>query len=508
MFSVLSRRRFVGYSTGALAGALTGFPSLSFLDALPAFSAEPESTVRFSREIEPLVTLIEDTPRKELLEKIAGEIHRGRSYQDLLAAVFLAGVRGIQPRPVGFKFHAVLVINSAHLATLAATDSDRWLPLFWALDNYKASQAANKTQGGWMMPPVQESRLPGSDKARQAFIDAMDNWDEEATDRAIVAFGRSSGAAEVFEQFWRYGARDFRDIGHKAIYAANAYRTLQAIGYRYAEPVMRSLAYAMLEHEGGNPAKRDDERDRAGRNNAKRAAELAHVGRTGKVSAEAASDLLACLRTATADEASVKVVELLKKGIDPASIWDGLFLTAGELLMRQPGIVGLHCMTSANALHFAWQMTGSDETRRFLLLQTAAFLALFREAMKGRGRLSDVKIDAVEKADIKTDIPTTVSEIFSDLGKDRMLAARKTLTFLEGDPGQIGSLMMAARRLVFAKGRDSHDYKFSSAALEDYYHLTPAWRGRYAAASMFNLKASTDADNDLIRRTRVALTRS
>ena len=47
----------------------------------------------------------------------------------------------------------------------------------------------------------------------------------------------------------RYGARDFRDIGHKAIYVANAWRTLQTIGWQHAEPVLRSLAYALLDHE-------------------------------------------------------------------------------------------------------------------------------------------------------------------------------------------------------------------------------------------------------------------
>ncbi len=42
---------------------------------------------------------------------------------------------------------------------------------------------------------------------------------------------------------WEYGARDFRNIGHKAIYAANAWRTLQAIGWRHAEPVL-ALAWS------------------------------------------------------------------------------------------------------------------------------------------------------------------------------------------------------------------------------------------------------------------------
>ena len=67
------------------------------------------------------------------------------------------------------------------------------------------------------------------------------------------------------------------------------------------------------------------------------------------------------------------------------------------------------------------------------------------------------------------------------------------------------NLMAAGRRLIFTKGRDSHDYKFSSAALEDFYHVTPHWRPRFLATSMFNLKGAADRDNDLIRRTRAAL---
>ncbi|HZZ27241.1 MAG TPA: hypothetical protein VFE46_04470 [Pirellulales bacterium] len=32
----------------------------------------------------------------------------------------------------------------------------------------------------------------------------------------------------------------------------------------------------------------------------------------------------------------------------------------------------------------------------------------------------------------------------------------------------------AARLLVFLKGNNAHDYKFSSAVLEDYYHVSPS----------------------------------
>src|SRR5207253_5117681 len=224
------------------------------------------------------------------------------SYQQLLTAVFLAGVRSIQPRPVGFKFHDVLVINSAHLASLAAPDSDRWLPLLWALDNFKDSQAQNQKQGDWFMSAVDDSKLPPDAQAKERFIEAMDNWDEEGADRAIAALVRRAGADEVIELFWRYGARDFRDIGHKAIYAANAWRTLNTIGWRHAEPVMRSLAFALLEHEGGNPARRDAEPDRPWRDNLQRASRIRRDWRRGTLKPEAGAELLAALRTASASE--------------------------------------------------------------------------------------------------------------------------------------------------------------------------------------------------------------
>ena len=153
----------------------------------------------------------------------------------------LAGVRGIQPRPVGFKFHAVLVINSAHQASIAAQDRDRWLPLFWALDNFKVSQARNRTESNdWVMPPIPDGRIPTAAQSGAQFREAMDNWDVDGADRAIAAWTRTAGANEIYEAFWRYGARDFRDIGHKAIFAANSYRTLQTIGWRHAEPILRS----------------------------------------------------------------------------------------------------------------------------------------------------------------------------------------------------------------------------------------------------------------------------
>ena len=105
-----------------------------------------------------------------MLEEVGGRVKKGLPYQDLLAALFLAGIRNVQPRPVGFKFHAVLVVNSAHLASLAGPDRERWLPVFWAIDTFKNSQAQNEKEGGWRMKPAGELKLPADHTARDAFM--------------------------------------------------------------------------------------------------------------------------------------------------------------------------------------------------------------------------------------------------------------------------------------------------------------------------------------------------
>jgi hypothetical protein len=483
-----------------------GFGELSFLSRLPRISAaeaqlDPK-VVRFHPNIEPLVRFLEDAPREKLLEEVGVRIRRGLTYRELLAALLLAGVRNIQPRPVGFKFHSVLVVNSAHLASLSSPDSDRWLPIFWALDYFKSAQAEDVKEGDWTMARVDESKLPPAHKAREAFAEAMDNWDETGADLAVTALARTAGAQELFEIFCRHGMRDFREIGHKAIYVANSWRTLQAIGWQHAEPVMRSLACGLLDRGGDqNPAKADLAADRPWRTNRSAVAKIRSDWLEGKPSNSAIRELLESLRQASPDEASDKVIELLNRGVAPKSITDAFFAAAGELLMRRPGILSLHASTSTNALHFAFQNSANDETRRLLLLQNAAFLALFRG---DNNSLKPLKLDEFQPAKTEKESSPSLDEIFADVSHDRMAAARKVLSYVKENP-EPTDFIDTARRLIFLKGNNSHDYKFSSAVLEDFHHVSPAWRDRFLAASVFNLRGSGDKDNSLVNRTRAAL---
>lgn len=493
----------------AATGAAVGLGDLSLPAGLPRVSAadlQPSpGVVPLRPDIEPLVRLLEDTPRDRLLEEVATRVRGGLPYRDLLAALLLAGVRNVQPRPsVGFKFHAVLAVNSVHLAAMASPESDRWLPLFWALDYFKDSQARDVQEGNWTMRPVEEAAVPPAGKARSAFVAAMDNWDEPAADAAVAGLARTAPAKDIFELFYRYGARDFRSIGHKAIFVAGAERVLQFIGWQHAEPVLRSLTYALLMHEDGNPAQRDAEADRPWRQHPALVKQLRGDVGPDKLDAGATRDLLAVLRSESYAAAASEVVAVLKRGVAVQSVWDAIFCGAGELLLRQPGIVALHSVTTTNALHYAYQASGDPETRNLLLLQNAAFLPMFRESMRGRGQVGDAAVDTLEPSDAKGTDAHAAADVLETISRDRRAAVRKTLGyFAAGGPAE--SLLNAVRQQLVLKGDDAHDYKFGAAVLEDSAAVSTAWRGRFLAACMMLLNGSGERDSPLVVRTRAAL---
>jgi hypothetical protein len=504
----LDRRRFLG--VGAAAGALAEFGDLGFLAGLPPVAAgeveQARRPLRVQGDVEPVVRMLMETPRERLLEEAASRIKAGLSYRELLAGLLLAGVTNIEPRPeVGFKFHGVLVVNSAHLASLSSPPEHRWLPIFWAIDYYKDCEARDvRERGDWRMLEVDERAAPPPWKAREALVQSLDRWDESAADAAAASLARSAGAQEITEVYFRYGCRDFRSIGHKAIFAANCARTLHCVGWEYSEPVLRSLTYALLNHEGGNPADRDADADRPYRANLERLRDIRENWADGRSSDEAASELIQTMRAGSHDDASAHVVALLNAGVAPQSVWDALHVAAAELLMRQPAIVALHAVTTTNALHYAYRASGVDETRRLLMLQNAAFLPMFREAMARRGALESRTVDDLAGAGEDSGRAPDAAEIFSGLRASPLAAARKAMAYLRAG-GAAEELIHAARLLVFLKGDDAHDYKFSSAVLEDYRCISPQWRATHLAANVMKLRSSEDPDNALVARTRAAL---
>jgi hypothetical protein len=437
-----------------------------------------------------LVNLLEDSPRERLPRELVRMIRAGLRYEDLLSALALAAVRNVQPYPdVGFKYHSVMMLRCIHLTTQHLSSWDKWLPIAWATDYFKNTQAQERATDGWRLPTRVAAPVGSAGAARQALIAALDNWDRDAADTAIVNYAQAARRDEIFSLLFPYGARDLRAIGHKAITVSNAHCLIELLGSAQAEPILRSTVAALQNRDADpNPGSHDLQPDQPWRQNLKRLHEIPQNWKQGRDDPGARAELRAALYRVSEPEAGAVVIELLRQGISPDAIWQVLFDTAAELLMHQPGTVPLHAQTTANALYYAYRVCGEEQTQQLTLLQCAAFISMFRRLM-GTTQ-SAPSLEALQPLPLDNSAADASEEIFADLIDGRRLqAARKSLGYLQNG-GDAEALIAKARHHLVYNADEPHDYKFSEAVFDSYAHLAnSAWRCYFLSAGMAYFKA-------------------
>ncbi len=456
-------------------------------------------------EVGALHRLMEDTPRERVAAELASLIRSGLDHRRTLVALAIATSRSVQPFPhVGFKYHTVLALQSVHLTALNLPDEERWLPVFWALDYFKRAQGQEHRASGWTMGPPPKPAASTAGQARRNLIDALDRWDLEAVDPAILDFARLAAPGQLSEILLRYGIRDLRAIGHKTIAVQNVHRLLPVIGPEHAPPVLRSLAAALQNHGGGaNPATRDLPADRTWREFRTMLGEIPGTWQQGRRDDAGRDELVRTLRVVPERDAGLAVIDLLQHGVSTDSIWEAIFATAAELVMRQPRVVPVHAQTSANAFHYVFRHARAEETRLLALLQSAAFMPGFRRRV-GSAQ-PGLRIEDLESLPVSDDREEALLDAFSELPRDHVSGARKALHYLQHG-GSADRLVAVARRLLARNGRQSHDYKFTEAALENHREMTPTmWRNRILSASMAYFTGPGAAPSPVSRTARQLL---
>jgi hypothetical protein len=339
------------------------------------------------------------------------------------------------------------------------------------------------------MSPRAAAPQVSPEAARRSLTAALDKWDPEAADAAIVGYARSAQPQDIFQLLFSYGARDLREIGHKAIAVSNCHNLMTLFaGAPAPEPILRSVVAALLNSEGEpDPASHDLVPDRPWRRNRERLHRIPASWKQGHDDPGARSELRAALYRLSAEESGGVVVELLQRGISPDALWQTLFDTAAELLMHEPGIVPLHAQTTANALHYAYRVCDDEQTQQLTLLQCAAFISMFREMT--RTREADINLGKLEPLPTARKTANPLEEIFSDLSEgQRLQAARKSLGYLRAG-GDADNLIATARHHLVYGAREAHDYKFAEAVFDNFTQCQdPAWRSRFLSAGMAYFK--------------------
>jgi hypothetical protein len=469
----MNRRTFLQAAAGAISGITTRF---GFTET--------------DRTVAVLLKWLEDSQRDRIPREVVPMIRTGLRYEDLLAALSLAAVRNVQPYPdVGYKYHSVMVLRSIHMTTQHLTDADKWFPIVWAADYFKHTQAQERAAGGWRLPTRPAASAGNPQAARRALVSALDNWDRDAADAAIVKYAQLARPDEIFSVLFPYGARDLRAIGHKAITVSNAHSLIALGGRVQAESILRSTVAALQNSEGSpDPANHRLQPDEPWRQNQKRSRDIPPSWKHGRDDPGARRELHAALYRMPEEAVGTVVVQMLQQGIAPETIWQALFDTAAEMLMRQPSVVLVHAQTTTNALHYAYRVCDDEQTQQMMLLQCAAFIAMFRKL--AYATQPDLSLDALQPLPLDSTGVDAIAEIFSDLATGhRLQAARKSLSYLQNG-GDAAALIATARHHLVYNVDEAHDYKYSEAVFDNYSHFADsAWRYRFLSAGMAYFKA-------------------
>lgn len=479
--------------------ALAAGDLAAFLPLSPATDAETRVTpdiVRFSPDIEPLVRLIERTPIERCPEMLAERLRAGTPYRQLLAALFLAALRG--PSSIA---HSVFVIHSAHQLALDAPMEERLLPLFWSLNNYKYWHAWHTDNPERL--PAFRGTLPPEETAEAEFHVAMAQGDQPRAEAALLCLMRSQGMPRVMELLWAHVAKDCADVGHNAIALTSTWRALPTIGWQHAEPILR-WALGRLMSQGDPTYRPNQERVRQTVNR------LPAGWAAGSGDAGLTRELLALMRSLEDVEACGLIVARLAAGTGRAgAVWDAIHLHAAEVMMRKPDDGHpLHANTAANSLHYAFRMSADPANRLLILLQAVCWQCQHRRRKRETDpewRASTLRIDEMEEVPISDRPEEAAREVVTALSVGAGEAGGKAFSFARRHPAS-DAFQAAARRLVLAKASvNAHDIKFPVAIFEDCGHVSPVWRPHLTAASVFWLPEAARPDSLPVEQAREAL---
>ena len=468
--------------------------------------------MKFRPEIEPLVALFERTPRERCAEMLVDQLRQGVSYRQLMAALFLAGIRNVNPRPPGFALHCVFVIHSAHIISLEAPADSRLLPLFYALDNFKSAQErdARQASGDYTMRPIAGS-FPPPQPAETEFTAAMEAWDPERAERATVSLVRDCGAGQVFEMLWPTERATTATLGTKRSMSPTPIgRSTLSVGSMPSPCSVRWFSpFSISVNNKTSTGMHSTTSVTAATSNLKETLPRLDDGwMSEEADPTVTRSLLGVMRESTAEEACAEVAGRFAKGKTTAgTVWDAVHLSAAELRMRArsgAAIVGVHAVTAVNALHHAYLVMSEPQDRLLLLLQAVVGWVSFGNGLKHAKRACGNFRSTTSSPALRSSPPIGPHRDFRRRSiKSRCCGCRRLR--LARDVPARQTFLASALRLTVTKANEVHYYRYLAAVIEEFPLVSPDWQPHLLAAAVYYMKGTSDPEPATMKRAREAL---
>lgn len=357
-----TRREFLADVGRGMLIATVGYEVANGLGLAPALAAETSDVLTFG-SLEPLVSLMQETPANRLLPALVEQMRSGADLRRLVAAGALANARSFGGEDyVGF--HTMMALSPAlHMAQELPKELQP-LPVFKVLyrnTNRIQEHGGRKEEVLHAVKPgtLAEGRLGG-----ELLREAVRQKDVNGAERTFASLAQLS-AEDAFNHLL-YAVQDNTEV-HRVVMPYRAWDLLGLIGKEQAHTLLRqSVRYCVKAESWQHTSTSDEPRTLLPR----MLDEHKLLGRPlGEKQADDAwiDQLSQTIFKSTPQQAAAAAAAALAEGMSPAAIGEAITLAANQLVLRDMGrtpsgeitgkpigsvhgdSIGVHASDSANA---------------------------------------------------------------------------------------------------------------------------------------------------------------
>lgn len=351
-----TRREFLADVGKGVVAASVGTSLAADLGFSTAFAQQGPERVTFGG-LEPLVSLIQETPVARLIPEIVQRLRQGTQLREVVAATALANARTFGGEDyVGY--HSIMATAPAFHMAGELPENRRALPVLKVLHRNASRIQEFGGRGREVLRPVQPATLPANRPGADVLRDLVRQRNLNESERTYAAL---AGNADDALNNVLHVVEDAADV-HRVVLVYRSWDLLGIIGQEQAHTLLRqSIHFCVRENHSANTVPAGlitrllDQYRLLSREPGTRRPDDAWV--------EALSQTIF---RGTAKQAAEAAAAALAEGMEPAAISEAISLAANQLILRDVGrtrvegpdkpigsihgdSIGVHACDSANA---------------------------------------------------------------------------------------------------------------------------------------------------------------
>ncbi len=458
-----------------------------------AAEADFESERLTFGDLEPLVTLLQETPADRLLPDVAQRIATGTDLRQLTAAAALANARAFGGNDYN-GFHTFMALTPAYEMARDCRGPRQALPVLKVLHrNSEFIQAGGDDD---TLHPVEPLELSAGAMPGQLLREASAASDVERAERVFAAMAEQS-PDQLLNDVLEFNVEDHASV-HEVVLVWRAWSLLDLTGREYAHTLLRQSVRQCIERSARDytPDPRRalmvrliDEHGLAGAPRGRREADDSWI-----------DSLSNTILGSTADDAAGAVAAALAEGFRRDDVSEAIALAANQLVLRQVenwegerglgrrshgASPGVHSSDAVNAWRNIARVSDNRSAAAALILAAHYVSNSHYPAGHPRGQGHNdtpfpneeqvARIEAADADSLLTQLDGAIRE------NDQLRACA-----LADRYGSLGHNHRALRDLLleFSISEDGrlHGEKYYRTVCEEYATARPAFRGRHFAA--------------------------